>query len=202
MDAYPSPQGMAVWLMDRDCKSCFVQDSFHPSFYIHGPRPALHDLCRWIRAARLPVRLRRAERHDLFLRRELELLEVVVPDPTRWPGVVRSLRRAHPALTFYNCTVPLPQLYFYERGVFPLAQVDVETDGQGRVRALDLRDSPWELDYDLPPFQTMTLRLEGEAGNPNHDLRIRPLEIGVEGTTRTLLVDDPRELLMRIRELL
>ncbi len=201
LDTYPSPEGMTVWLIDTESESHFLVDSFMPSFFVHGPTGDLHALCEFLRARRLPVTLRRTERRDLFARREIELLEIAAPDPTRFTHIVQRIREWKPHLAYYNCTVPVAQLYFYERQLFPLARVEIETDAHNHICAIERRDSPWAIDYELPELKIMTLRLEGEAGNPNHDARPRPLAVDVEGTTRVLLDDDPRDLLIRVREL-
>lgn len=209
MDVYPSTQGMTVWLIDEESRAHSLRDTLAASFFVAGSRAELRAVCELIRAARLPVTLRRTERHDLFLHREIELLQVVVDDPARFPLIVQTVTRAKPSLTYYNCDVPLAQIYFYERQLFPLARVQVETDADHRVCAIQVRDSPWDLEYSLPPLKVMTLRLEGATApaagcatlNPNHGAR-GPLEIGVEDTTRVLHDDDPRELLIRVKELL
>ena len=90
-----------------------LTDSFTASFFAYGSHSELHALCTRIRSARLPVQMRRAERYDLFLHREIELLEIAVSDPARFPLMVQTVRRFAPALTYYNCTVPLAQFYFY-----------------------------------------------------------------------------------------
>jgi len=216
---------MTLWLIDDDGRTHRLSDSFTASFFVHGSHSELHDLCRMIHAARLPVQLRRAKRSDLFLRREIELLEIAVADPARFPLIVQTIRRLmarplraaegsasktchQPALSYYNCTVPLAQFYLYAHDLFPLARVEVDADEAGRVRALQLCDSRWAIDYALPPLQVMTLRLEGDEGDPNHQgdpghgARPRPIEIRCEGNTHVLQDDDPREFLSRVQELL
>lgn len=201
-DAYPSPGGMTLWALDADARAHCFTDTLTASFFIHGTPRQLHVVCQYVAAAGLPVTMRRTERRDLFQRRELELLELVVPDPARFPGLVRNLSAQFPDLTLYNADVALEQIYFFERNLFPLARIELEADSAGRVRAIANADSPWTLDYALPPFTTMILKLEGAPVNPNHDAQPRPLEVTVEDTTRVLCADDPREMLLRLRALL
>lgn len=193
---------MSLWLIDDEGRAHCLSDSFTASFYVHGPTAELHDLCVMIRSARLPVELRRAVRYDLFERRELELLEIAVADPARFPALVYTVKRFKPALKFYNCTVPLAQLYFYARDLYPLARVEIETDESKRVRSIERHDSRWDIDYDLPPLNVMTMRMEDEEGNPSHGSRPRPIEIRCEGLAHILQDDDPREFLERIQGLL
>lgn len=193
---------MTVWLLDEESDSHFLTAAFTSSFFAYGPHSELHNLCESIRAARWPVKLRRAQRYDLFLRSEIELLEIVVQDPSRFPLIVQTVRRWKPALTYYNCTVPLAQMYFYQHHLFPLARVEVETDANNQIRTIGLCDSPWAIDYEIPQMKWMTIRVQGDESNPNHGAHRLRLEIGVKGTTRILQDDDPRELLIQVKELL
>jgi DNA polymerase-2 len=193
---------MTIWLIDQDARTYRLRDSFVASFLVHGSHSDLHQLCQRIHAARLPVQMRRAEHYDLFQHHEIELLEVAVLDPARFPLMVQTIRRFNPGLTLYNCTVPVAQFYFYAHNLFPFACVEVEVDENLFIRSIQLRDSRWDLDYALPPFKVMTLQLEGESGNPNHGARPRPIEMRCEGNTHVLQDDDPREFLLRLQELL
>lgn len=194
--------GMTLWVLDADSTAHCLTDTLTASFFVHGTASELHSVCVFIAAARLPVTLRRASRHDLFQRREIELLEISVSDPLRFALFAQTVKRQFPDLAYYNADVSPTQIYFFERGLFPLARVEIETDAANHVRAVHNGDSPWALEYALPPLKLMTIRLEGDAINPNHNPRPRPLEITVEDTTRVLIADDPREMLLRFRRLL
>jgi DNA polymerase-2 len=199
---------MTIWVIDADSRAHCLTDTLCASFFVHGTPRELHIACAFIAAARLPVTMRRAARYDLFRRGEIELLEIVVADPARFLDLAQTLKRQFPDLAYYNADISPTQMYFYERGLFPLARVQVETDANARILEIENCDSQWALDYDLPPLKLMTVKLEDAAEscqssiNPNHAARPRPLEIGVEDTTRVLLADDPREMLIRFRELL
>src|SRR3972149_2521584 len=147
-DAYPSADGMTVWFLDGD-----------------GRAHALHDLCRMLRSRGAPVELRRTERTDLFLDRPLEVLEVGVRIPASLPRLLRQAADFRPRLTYYDADIPLPQRYVLARAAFPLAYCAVEHVGD-HVRQIEALDSPWELDYRLPPLRVMTMRLSGEPPNP------------------------------------
>ncbi len=200
-DVYATSGGMVVWLLDGEGRAHQLRDSLTTSFFAWGERDELHALCEHIRAARLPAQMKRAERYDVFQRATLELLEIVVSDPARVPNIVKTVTQFNPNLTYYNCDISPAQLYFYERNVFPLAPVRVEVNEQNQICAMNAHESPWELNYALPPFKVMTLKLEGDLLNPNHGVRA-PLEVGLDDSTRVLVDDDPREMLLRFQELL
>jgi len=169
-DVYPDADGMRLWLLDDGGRMHTLHDTFTPCLYARGPLDDLRAVARMLRARRAPVTLRRAERRDLFLDREVEVLEIGVRLPALLPTVLRWAAEFRPYLTYYDADIPLPQRYVLARGVFPLAACDVEYDpAASRLRAIATVDSPWEVDYRLPPFRVMTLRLsqdqrDDEAG--------------------------------------
>ena len=138
-DAYPSGDGMRVWLIDADGRPLGLQDSFVPAFYAHGPAP----ICTpWRTACGSParrLRCARTERIDLFLDRPIEVLEVGVRQPRLLPQIFQRVARAQPKLTYYDADIPLPQRYVLARGIFPLAYCAVEAQGEQiqRIEALD-----------------------------------------------------------------
>ena len=199
-DAYPSADGMTVWFLDGDGRAHALHDRFTPAFYAHGPRQDLHDLCRMLRSRGAPVELRRTERTDLFLDRPLEVLEVGVRIPASLPRLLRQAADFRPRLTYYDADIPLPQRYVLARAAFPLAYCAVEHVGD-HVRQIEALDSPWEVDYRLPPLRVMTMRLSGEPRNPARGHR-GDLLVGVDGREYGFKRQDSRRLLLGLRHLL
>jgi len=163
-DVYPSGAGMLVWLLDEAGRMhALHDDDFTPCFYVRGPEDELAALTGWLRP-RHDVALRRTARRDLFLDRELEVLEVAVRPPSRLPAVLRAAAEAFPNLVYYDADIPLPQRYVLARGVFPVALCQVEHDDKGRLRHITTLDTPWEIDYRLPPLRAMSLYLVNRHG--------------------------------------
>jgi DNA polymerase-2 len=170
LDAYPAGDGMTVWILDASGHAHALADRLTPAFCARGPREDLHALCEMLRAGRAPVSLRRDERRDLFLDRDVEVLEVGVRIPALFPEIFRQASEFRPHLTYYDADIPLPQRYALSRGVFPLAYCAVDHEG-GRIREIEAFDSPWEVDYRLPPLRVLTLRLDGELQDPERGHR-------------------------------
>lgn len=164
-DVYPAGDGVTVWLLDDAGRALALHDRFTPAFYARGPQPDLRALCQLLRAAHAPVALRRAERHELFLDRAVEVLEIGVRVPGLLPELLRRAAEALPHLTYYDADIPLAQRYALARNAFPLARCGVEHHA-GRLLRLQALDSPWEVDYRLPPLRVLTLRLDGEPLHP------------------------------------
>jgi hypothetical protein len=200
-DVYADEQGMVVWVIDPEGVAHQVRDTLAPSFFVFGPQADLHEVCVNLSAARLPVRLRRAVRHDLFLRRDLTVLEVQVLRPLLFASIFARVRTFRPALNYYNADLSPVQFYYFEKNLFPLAYCEIQTNAAGWITDLEVKDSRWDLEYRLPPLRRMSVRLAGQAANPNHGFR-GGLEIQAEDRVCVLDASDPRELLLTLSRLL
>jgi DNA polymerase II len=148
---------------------------------VSGPDAVLRRLRG--EAARQPHALacRATERLDLWEQRMRPVLEVEVARPNEFTSWTRRVRQFDSALRLYNSDLMLASLYCWQRGVFPLARVEVEADGEGRVLALQCRDTEWAIDYDPPPLEILRVRLAGLKGiDPRHGTQTA-LEIEVDG---------------------
>jgi DNA polymerase II len=199
-DAYPAGDGMVVWIIDSDGRSHQLHDRFHPSFYAAGPREELRKLWQRLRAERAAVDLQRSERVDLFLDREIEVLEVSVHQPAQLQRIFRRTAKNFPQLTYYDADIPIPQRYVLKRGFFPLAYCAVEHE-EGRIRRIDTLDTPWEIDYRLPPMRIMTMRMEGELRDPTRGHR-GDLLVEIEGHSHCFERKRSRELMLGVQYLL
>jgi DNA polymerase-2 len=199
-DVYPDGDGMAIWLIDEQGRSHILRDTFAPSFYVRGPRQELRAVWQRLRARRAPVTLRRTERLDLFLDRAVEVLEVGVKIPGLLTRLFRQTAERHPHLTYYNADIPLPQRYVLARGIFPLAYCNVE-HRDGHIQSIAALDTPWDIDYRLPPLRLMSLQLAGEMRDPGRGHR-GDLLVEIEGQTVRFPRTQGRQLLLGVRHLL
>jgi DNA polymerase-2 len=179
---------MTLWLIEPNQTRHRLIDRFSPSFYVSGPDEVLRRLRD--AAARQPHALacRAAERMDLWEQRARPVLEIKVTHPNEFASWTRWVRQFDTALRLYNSDLMLASLYCWQRGVFPLARVEVEADGEGRVLALECRDTEWAIDYEPPPFEILRIRLGGLKGpksiDPRHGSPFQQraaLEIEVDG---------------------
>jgi DNA polymerase-2 len=200
-EVYADAEGLSVWIIDTTSGKHHLHDTFSPSFFVYGPQPDLHAVCVMLTTARLPVHLRRAERHDLFLRRDLVVLEVQVTCPLLFASIFKRVQTFKPDLTFYNADLTPAQFYYFEKNLFPLAYCAVQVNAAGHILEIELKDSRWALDYPLPPLKIMSLQLTGETQDPNHGFR-GEIEIQVEGRVSVLDANDPREMLISLGSLL
>ncbi len=175
---------MTLWLIDANQARHRLIDRFQPVFYVSGPE----DVLRRLRdeAARQPHALvcRATERMDLWEQRARPVLEIEVAHPNELTSWTRWARQFDISLRLYNSDLMLASLYCWQHGVFPLARVEVEADGEGRVLAIECRDTEWAIDYEPPPLEILRVRLGGLKGPKSIDPRHGPqtaLEIEVDG---------------------
>ncbi|HLC41005.1 MAG TPA: DNA polymerase domain-containing protein, partial [Methylomirabilota bacterium] len=165
-DVYPSRDGMVLWLKTE--QGCLrLVDPYWASFYLSGRETALKQCASYLSRQRLSVTTEQTERRELLSNRFIPVLKVSTPRLDRFSALVQAAHRFNPELTFYNCDILLPQVYFYERGLFPLAQCELTYDETLRLTEIQLLDSPLAINYLVPPLSFLQLRMEQDA-NPNH----------------------------------
>ncbi|TLY12252.1 MAG: hypothetical protein E6K69_10975, partial [Nitrospirae bacterium] len=165
LDVYPDRTGMAVWFLDDEGRRFRLLDPYHPAFYLTGPQSALTAALRTLRHSHVTIRL--VERRELGMRDVMPVAEVAVCEPLAFTALVRSLIRRFELLQFYQADVSLPQLYFYDRQLFPLARCEVEVTNEGMIQSIYAMDSPWDTYYEVPPLSILELSLEGASADPN-----------------------------------
>ncbi len=181
LDLYPSPHGMKLWLIEPNRAHHLLIDRFAPVFYASGPDAVLRRLHE--EAARQPHALacRFTERLDLWEQRARPVLEIEVAHASEYSSWSRWARNFDRSLRLYNSDLMLASVYCWQRGVFPLARVEAEVDGDGHILALECRDTEWALDYELPPLEILRVRLGGlRRVDPTHGAQTA-LEIEVDG---------------------
>jgi len=192
---------MTLWLIPESGSGKrlrLIDRSFTPSFYVHGPEPRLRHLARAL-TARARVNCTLTRREDIWEGRELLVLRIALHHPPQFAALARFVGRFDPGLRLYNSDLMLPPMYCWEKGVFPLAKVEVEVDldrsvaavsdrrpdsalGERRysIRAIESRDDEWAIDFELPPLRIMQARIEGLGKiDPKHGRRGK-LEVAVD----------------------
>ena len=154
-DIYPNETNLTLWLIGEDGKRHrFVQD-FAAAVYAAGPAPRLRALWRWLQEQPVPVHLLRLERKDVFLGMTV-VLAVEIIQPVKLDGLFRDMVKAFPDLTYYDGDISLPLRYAAAFGVFPLAQVRMEVQGEKVVNITPM-DTPWDIEPVAAPLRILSL---------------------------------------------
>ncbi|HSQ17375.1 MAG TPA: DNA polymerase domain-containing protein [Anaerolineales bacterium] len=199
LDLYADPQaGAVLWLVGEDGQRHRLQQDFPLTFYAAGPNERLRLLWRFLQVQPEAVTLSRLERRDLFYPQPLPVLAARVLQPAQQPGLFRRAAERFPDLNFYDADLPLALHHAAAYGTFPLARCRVETDAEGKVQALQVLDTPWELEPTPAPLRL--LRLEPDV-DPAH---ARPQSVLVHGERCScrLSLTHPRPLLANLAAIL
>jgi len=177
---------MKLWLIEPNQKRHLLIDRFAPSFYAAGSREDLCHLQAAVETRGHGVSCRLTERIDIWERGPIEVLEIAVARPSDYSAWSRWVHRFDSKLRLYNSDLMLASMYCWERGVFPLARVEIDVDDENQVQSIACRDDAWAIDYDIPPFEIMEVRLGGlSCIDPAHG-RQTSLEVEVDGRSYEL----------------
>lgn len=202
LDVYAAPhRGVSVWLTDQHGVTHHLHDDVTPHFFVAGTARELHKVCDWLNKSAYPVELKRAQRYQVFERREILVLQVFLLRANDYTRVVRRVTETFPALRYYHADLTIPQFYFFEKNVFAFAECQVLVDDTGRIVEMMTDDSVDKLDYTHPPLRFMTLALEGEKHNPKnpaHGYRA-PLVVGYDNQEYVLTDESPKLMLETLR---
>ncbi|HSN04592.1 MAG TPA: DNA polymerase domain-containing protein [Nitrospira sp.] len=191
---------MVVWLLGEDGRRHRLLDPFVPTCYLAAPATLLEQAIRWLSRLSCRVTTGIVERYELGALRPLHVLEVAVHSPSQFIPLTRRLIQAWPDAQFFHVDVSLPQRYFYDRRLFPLASCEAEVTKDDRILTIQSLESPWDTDYILPPLTIMELSPEGGSPNPNHGGQ-SSLIVHIDGDER-VLEGDNADVVRRLHQLL
>ena len=173
---------MVLWLIDRNQAHYRLTDDFAPAFYVSGSEDRLAHLQEAVQTQTTDLQSQLTERIDLWINATRPVVKVSVLCPTDFVGWGRWVHRLDSRLQLYNSDLMVASLYCWEKGLFPLAYVEVEANDNGKIIRIESRDSEWTLDYEMPPLKIMQIRLAGLSRiDPQHG-RHAALEIEMDGT--------------------
>jgi DNA polymerase, archaea type len=148
---------MVIWLKKPDGTCVRLTDEWVPKIHVAGDYRSLVDLaCKpYIQNPSFVKKLERPS--DLEKSQVLEIDVEGEGDAERLS--TRIEREGHYSdFRLYDVDVPSPQVYLYEKGLFPLAFVEANCSGSQVNWAL--KDSRNEIDYRLPPLRKVKLSIQ------------------------------------------
>jgi len=159
LDLYHKAGQMVIWLKKTDDSCVRLTDPWKPKIHVGGSYRDLLDLaCRPGLENAIFV-----ERYEKAGDRERSrVLEIEVDGDREAVGLARKLEQVgrYSKFRFYDIDVPSPQMYLYNKGLFPLAFVEAEETSRGVNWTL--KDSRESIDYQLPPLRGIELQIKTE----------------------------------------
>ena len=190
--------GIVLWLVGEDGQRHRLTQDFPITFYAAGEPTRLRRLWRFLQAQPEQVELRRSQRRDIFAPHPVDVLEATVPQTISQPYLFQRLSREFPELAYYDADLPLTTRHAAIYNTFPLVHCRLDVDEQGKVQALQVLDTPWELDPPAPPLRLMALEpdVDPSHAKPNY-LYVRSMSVSYR-----LSLEHPRPLLINLRAIL
>lgn len=173
LDVYPVPGGMCVWTIDENGHASALLDRWGPTFYVDSTlehRAAVEGV---LASVQTPIDITSLEKLDFFSRQPKPVLGIHVKNPRAFTPVVDALSKI-PGVQLSNADLNMGQYYFYERNLFPLAKCAWDAQADGIVRMWELLDSPWTLDYEMPPLRYAHLGVEALGGHTHAPVNVDP----------------------------
>lgn len=196
-DIYSDDCGLVVWLIDAEGGRVRLSDSYRPSFFVAGTPNMLGRVKERILGKKLRATFHMTERRDFWSDRNKPVLEVTTGCSAFHLAVKQAAGVG--GVELFNCDIPLAQMYLYEKGLFPLAFCEVEQTAGGDIVSIHTSESPWEIDYSLPPLEVLKLSAGTEGINPNYGGERCNLRMEADGREYVL---DEDELLETIEDAL
>src|SRR5438876_1004218 len=148
---------MVVWLKKPDGKCVRLTDKWKPRLHVGSDYRKLIDLaCKsYVENSIFVDKFERAG--DIEKSR---VLEVVVENDDEAAKLARRIQRESSYSNFrlYDVDVPSPQVYLYQKDLFPLALVEAEEKNE-KIE-WTLRDSRETINYKLPPLRKIRLEIK------------------------------------------
>ncbi len=184
LDLYHKPGQMVVWLKKPDGTCVRLTDNWRPRMHVAGDYRELVDLackpyiakCRFIEKFEKPGDLEKSR-----------VLEVETDSDGQTAQLARRIQReSNYKFRLYDVDIPAPQVYLYQKDLFPFALVEAE-DKNGQVE-WSLNDSRKIIDYNLPPLRKVELQVKTRKNK-----RVRTFEDGLDSVQ---VITDEKEVIV------
>jgi DNA polymerase-2 len=193
-DIYPSPRGLTIWLIDEEGRKYCCFRAFTPAFYMHLTTDEESRLVRLLPSLPCKVTLDHHRQKEIYRNEEWDVVRVHVHDTLRAKMVVQILERQFPHYVFFNSDIPVPQMFLYATGLFPLAFGTYHIDEHATLIDWIPEDTFDAEEYTVPPLATMTLATVSDFISPKHRKTFQ-LEIGYDGEKYSLEEHNPADVL-------
>ena len=165
-DLYPLESSMILWIKGEDGSLRRFEDSFRPRFYARGDKNDLLSLFHSLEREGRTAGSQWTRKKEFWSGDEVEVMEIEMRDPEHYAQLSKILPRWEERIIFYNCDIPSPQAYLYEKELFPTGRCTLEAE-ESRIFEIhpDPSESVWIGDGDLPDLRVMELRALDHNGS-------------------------------------
>jgi len=164
LDVYTDRRdGVVLWILGDDGRRRRFHFSFSCTFHAAGPPSRLRSLWKVLREHPGQPRLSRTRRRDLFAG-PLDTLAIQADNPALQTDLFQEAQARFPELDFYDADIPIALRLSAATGLFPLARCRATAGDEDRLLAIEVLDSPWELEPAPPPLRTLRIEPDRDPG--------------------------------------
>lgn len=168
-DVYPSDFGeIAVWIISENGERAKLTDKFQQKIYISGKQEDIEQLASSFFSNQVIASWNFVYKYAQSIDSEKSrVLEVALKDCRKTSAFTRSILEKGDYLRYqvHNCDLHGDRAYLFNRDLFPLAHVEVET--KEKNLEYKLLDSVKHMHYSVPPLRITRLEVEIAKKNQN-----------------------------------
>ena len=185
LDLYSSNSGeMTIWVISETGQRLKFVDEFQPKVYVSGKEEDLQRLTDRLVGSKSVAACRFTGKYvNLSDAEKSNVLEIDVTDCRRSPHFGRKILRlgGYEKFQLGNVDVPDAQAYLYDRGIFPLAFMEIHVED--RKLAYRLLDSVESENYAIPPLRIfwVSVKVAKSGKIPSFDDPIERIELKGDG---------------------
>ena len=179
IDIYPDNAANAIvyWLRTRKGAHRIVDRDFLPKIFVHASEHGLDDLARALPILDAVEAVDEERKRIWLAERPRRVLGVTINDYSRVEEVARTIdsRGRYRGYTLFNVDLRPSQRYLVEKEIFPMGFMELSPKP-------NMIDSPFEMDYELPPLTAVDLRVttSGRRGLESFEDRLMGVTVGQE----------------------
>ena len=148
-DSYPMPDGIVVWLIDRNGIKYKAVYPFQPVFYMSLNAGEEKTLAQSERKLPITVNPAKVKKRELYSGGNVLVTEIAVRNPLLYQKAVRVLSEQFKFYQFFNADIKPTQMFYYTTQLFPLAYGSYTIEN-GFLKTWTLHDAFDAENYEVP----------------------------------------------------
>ncbi|MDG6999545.1 MAG: hypothetical protein JRN15_10565 [Nitrososphaerota archaeon] len=182
LDCYPSSHGMTFWVKRKSDSQCVrLHDStWRNRIYASTTDDPEYVLSRIAKSSEYISSVKYAyKRADITREGVQRVLDIELAKADKTKQVAKTLENTFgnpQSFQLYNVDVLPEQAYFYEKEIFPLGLVQVDTDGD-EITRWGLHDDVGSFEYEDPNLKVISLDITISTKVPTFDSRLLGISI-------------------------
>src|SRR5437867_1491387 len=181
---------MIIWIKRTDGSHVRLIDPWKPRIHIGGNYRDLLELACQPEIANSKFVEKYEKAGD---KEKSRVLEVEVDCDREAANLAKKIQTTsrYSKFRFYDIDIPSPQMYLYQKDLFPLALIEAEETSSGVQWTL--KDSRESVDYQIPPLKTVKLQVNTKKTKKIRSFEDQLASVQITGENGSLTIDSGDE---------